>query len=93
MFDGYLTVRDHCDACGLHLADHDSGDGPAVFVIFILGAVVVPLALWVETAFGPPLWLHAVLWGPAVMAGTLGLLRPLKGVMIALHYRHRSPDG
>lgn len=91
MFDGYLTVRRDCAACGLPLADHDSGDGPAVFVIFILGAVVVPLALWVEAAFEPPPWLHAILWGTAVTAGTLGLLRPLKGVMVALNYRHRGP--
>lgn len=92
MFDGYLTVRPACAACGLPLADHDTGDGPAVFVIFILGAVVVPLALWVEATFEPALWVHAVLWGTAVMGGTLALLRPLKGVMVALHYRHRSPE-
>jgi uncharacterized protein (DUF983 family) len=91
LFDGYLQVRDACEACGLHLADHDSGDGPAVFVIFILGAVVVPLALWVEATFEPALWVHALLWGTAVIGGTLALLRPLKGVMVALHYRHRGP--
>src|SRR3546814_6132215 len=56
LFDGYLTVRPVCDACGLDLASHDTGDGPSVFVIFILGAVVVPLALTVEAAFQPPLW-------------------------------------
>ena len=91
LFSGYLTVADECEACGLHMADHDTGDGPAVFVIFILGAVVVPLALWVEAAFAPPLWLHAILWGIVVMGGTIALLRPLKGVMVALHYRPRTP--
>ena len=90
LFDGYLTVRSTCETCGLNLSDHDSGDGPAVFVIFILGAVVVPLALAVESAFEPPLWLHAVLWGAVILGGTLALLRPLKGLMVALHYRHRS---
>jgi len=91
LFDGYLTVRGTCEACGLGLADHDTGDGPAVFVIFILGAVMVPLALSVEAAFQPPLWLHAVLWSVTILAGTVALLRPLKGLMVALHYRHRSP--
>jgi uncharacterized protein (DUF983 family) len=47
----------------------------------------------VEATFEPPLWLHAVLWGTAVMGGTIALLRPLKGVMVALHYRHRTPGG
>lgn len=91
LFDGYLTVRSSCEACGLALADHDTGDGPSVFVIFILGAIVVPLALSVEAAFHPPLWLHAVLWSAAVLGGTFALLRPLKGLLVALHYRHRSP--
>lgn len=91
LFDGYLTVRDNCEVCGILLSEHDSGDGPAVFVIFILGALVVPLALSVEAAFEPPLWLHAVLWGTVILAGTIGLLRPLKGLMVALHFRHRSP--
>ncbi|HEY9567166.1 MAG TPA: DUF983 domain-containing protein [Thalassobaculum sp.] len=90
LFDGYLTVRPVCDACGLDLASHDTGDGPSVFVIFILGAVVVPLALTVEAAFQPPLWLHAALWSVAVLGGTLALLRPLKGLLVALHYRHRA---
>lgn len=91
LFAGYLTVRPVCESCGLALADHDTGDGPAVFVIFILGALVVPLALMVEAAFEPPLWLHAVLWSAAVLAGTFALLRPLKGLLVALHFRHRSP--
>ena len=51
LFDGYLTVSETCEACGTRLSEHDSGDGPAVFVIFILGALVVPLALTVEAAF------------------------------------------
>jgi len=92
LFDGYLTVRPSCEICGLDLADHDTGDGPAVFVIFILGAVVVPVALAVDAAFAPPLWAHAVLWAGAVLGGTLALLRPLKGLMVALHYRHRGAE-
>jgi uncharacterized protein (DUF983 family) len=91
LFDGYLTVRAVCGYCGLSLADHDTGDGASIFVIFILGATVVPMALAVEASFQPPLWLHAVLWSVVILAGTLALLRPLKGLMVALHFRFRSP--
>ncbi len=90
LFSGYLQVADTCDACGLDLRNHDSGDGPAVFVIFALGIIVVPIALWVESAFQPPLWLHAVLWSIVILAGALGLLRLFKGVLIALQYKHRG---
>ncbi len=90
LFQGLLTVAPVCAECGLDLKKEDSGDGPAVFVIFILGAAVVPLAILVETLFTPPEWVHLVLWPPVIIAGTLGLLRPLKATMIALQYRHRS---
>ena len=53
LFAGFLTVAEKCEACGLELAKHDSGDGPAVFVILILGFIVVGLALWVELRYEP----------------------------------------
>ncbi|MEL0021427.1 MAG: DUF983 domain-containing protein, partial [Rickettsiales bacterium] len=62
MFRGLLTVEDTCAACGLDLKAEDSGDGPAVFVIFIVGPIVVGLAFWLEMSVGPPYWLHMVLW-------------------------------
>ncbi|MEQ9346613.1 MAG: DUF983 domain-containing protein [Thalassospira sp.] len=90
LFSGYLTVRENCDVCGLDLRGHDTGDGPAVVNIFIHGIHVVPMAHWVEMAYMPPLWLHALVWGPVIVGVTLILLRPLKGLMVALQFRHRS---
>jgi uncharacterized protein (DUF983 family) len=74
----------------LDLSAQDSGDGPAVFIILILGFIVVGLALWTEIAFEPPFWVHAILWPPIILGGSLLMLRPFKGVLIALQYRHRS---
>lgn len=90
LFSGFLQVAERCEVCGLDLSNHDSGDGPAVFVIFALGIIVVPLALWVESVFQPPLWLHAVLWSCVILAGALGLLRLFKGILVALQYKHRG---
>ncbi|MCB9990397.1 MAG: DUF983 domain-containing protein [Rhodospirillales bacterium] len=87
-----LTVAEQCASCGLKLADHDSGDGPAVFLIFILGFLLVPLAFIFENLFSPPLWVHAVLWGAVALAITLGAMRPLKAYVIALQYKHRPGD-
>jgi uncharacterized protein (DUF983 family) len=92
LFQGYLTVRKRCEVCGLDFAPHDTGDGPAVFVILILGFVVVGLALWVELNFEPPLWVHAVLWTPTIIGGALLMLRPLKATLVALHYKHRREE-
>jgi uncharacterized protein (DUF983 family) len=87
-----LTLREKCRKCGLKLAENDSGDGPAVFLIFILGFLLVPLALWLEFTVHPPLWLHAVLWGAVAVFLTLGALRPLKAYVIALQYKYRPED-
>lgn len=88
LFDGLLTVRSACPACGLDLTAEDAGDGPAVFVIFFLGLIVVGLAAVVEINFAPPIWVHLLLWVPLIVAGAILLLRPLKAGLIALQYRH-----
>ncbi len=89
LYDGLLSVAPACARCGLDLRAEDAGDGPAVFVVLLLGAVTVLLAILVESAFAPPLWVHAVLWTPLVIGGAILLLRPLKAGLIALQYRHR----
>ncbi|HXP03448.1 MAG TPA: DUF983 domain-containing protein [Stellaceae bacterium] len=94
VFTGLLTVRDACPRCGLDLSAEDAGDGPAVFLIFLLGAVAVGIAAWLELSFSPPIWVHIVVLTPVIIGGAIGLLRPMKAGMIALQYRHnllRSP--
>jgi uncharacterized protein (DUF983 family) len=93
LFQGFLGLRPRCDVCGLDYTFADSGDGPAVFVIMLAGFVVVAAALIVEIRYEPPLWLHAVLWGPLIVATTLLPLRPIKGLMIALQYHHKAAEG
>src|SRR5206468_4237956 len=90
LFTGLLAVRPVCEACGLDLSAQDAGDGPAVFVILILGALVVGLAIWVEIVFAPPIWVQMLLWLPVTLGGAILMLRPLKAALIALQYRHRE---
>jgi uncharacterized protein (DUF983 family) len=93
LFEGFLTLRPCCEHCGLDYSFIDSGDGPAVFVIFFAGFVVVFAALIVEVAFAPPYWVHAVLWIPLILLTTIAPLRPVKGLMIALQYHHKAAEG
>ena len=87
-----MTVRQKCESCDLPLAEHDCGDGPAVFLIFILGFLLVPMALILEFTFSPPLWFHAVFWGIIALGATLGASRPIKAYIIALQFKHRPGD-
>ncbi|CAH2600631.1 conserved protein of unknown function [Rhodovastum atsumiense] len=92
LFIGLLTVRDRCEICGLDLRASDTGDGPAVLVMFVLGTVVVTLAFWVEFRFEPPLWVHAVLWPVVTVPLAIGMMRPLKAAMVALQFRYRASE-
>lgn len=93
LFEGFLKPRPACEKCGLDFAFADSGDGPAVFIMFIAGFLVVGAALFVELRYEPPFWVHAILWVPAVLIVSLGLLRPLKGLMITLQYANKAEEG
>jgi len=92
LFQGYLGMAPGCTACGLSYAAFQAGDGPAVFVILIVGAIVAGGALITEVEFQPPYWLHALIWGPAVVLLSLGLLRPLKAGLVVLQYKHRAEE-
>ena len=68
LFHGFLNLRPRCECCDLDYGFVDAGDGPAVFVILIAGAIVVFAALLTEVAYQPPYWLHAALWFPLILA-------------------------
>jgi uncharacterized protein (DUF983 family) len=92
LFDGWVRFASRCRSCGLDLDSFNVGDGPAAFLIFIVGTVVVVSALMVDGAFSPPWWVHLV-WIPVATALTLGGLRLSKALLIAQEYRHRAREG
>ncbi len=93
LFQGFLTLRPRCDVCDLDYAFVDAGDGPAIFIILFAGFVVVGAALIVEVLYQPPYWVHALLWGPLILAVTLLPLRLMKGLLIALQFHHKAAEG
>lgn len=93
LFDGFLKLKPRCSACGLDYAFADAGDGPAVFVMLIVGFLIIGLALWFDSVFAPPVWLHALIWFPLTVIVSLLLLRNFKGIMVALQYRNNASEG
>ncbi len=93
LFRGPLDLRERCDNCGLDYKFIDTGDGPAIFGIMILGFLVLGGALIVEFKFEPPLWVHLLLWGVGTPLLALGLLRFLKALLTALQFKHKAEQG
>jgi uncharacterized protein (DUF983 family) len=93
LFGRGLGLREKCDSCGLSYAFADSGDGPAVFAIFILGFLILGGALLVEFKLGPPVWVHVLLWGILTPLLAFFLLRVLKATLIALQFKHKAEQG
>jgi uncharacterized protein (DUF983 family) len=90
LFGGMLRVVDRCSVCDLDLRGNDAGDGPAVFVILGLGALIMIGVFWVEFRFEPPWWVHVLIWGPLTVGLSVWLLRVLKAWLVMQQFTHRS---
>ncbi|ODA67234.1 hypothetical protein A7A08_01981 [Methyloligella halotolerans] len=93
LFSGFLNLKKECDVCGRDFRSADAGDGPAIFVMLITGFVIVGAALYVEVYYQPSYWVHALLWLPLGIVLPLAMLRPLKGLLLTLQYRHQAAEG
>lgn len=91
LYQGLLTIRDRCPACGLDLTGNDAADGAVVAVTLVLGTLLVVLAFIVEFEFSPPLWLHALIWPAVGLPLAVIMIRPAKAFLVTQQYRNR-PD-
>ncbi len=90
LYSGFLKVVERCEVCDFDYRSMNTGDGPAIFIMQIAGGIVVFSALYVQIAYDPPIWLLLLIALPLVAGLSLGLMRPGKGLMIALQMRSRS---
>lgn len=89
LFRGFLKVNNTCPACGEALFHHRADDLPAYLVIVIVGHIVVPVALYVETNFAPPIALQLAIYLPLTLISALLLLQPVKGAVVGLQWALR----
>ena len=92
LFSGFLKPALACSSCALDMRNLEAGDGPAVFAILIVGAIVCAGALVVEVSYQPPYWVHAIIWVPTILVLSLGLLRLLKSWLMIMQYRHEAAE-
>ncbi|MCC6924496.1 DUF983 domain-containing protein [Novosphingobium sp.] len=92
LFAGLTRFAPRCKSCGLDYASFNVGDGPAAFLTMVIGALVVGLALWVQLAFEPPLWVHLVLWAPLIFGATIWGLRVSKAALLAAEFQRNAVE-
>ncbi|MFK7841371.1 MAG: DUF983 domain-containing protein [Sphingorhabdus sp.] len=93
LFAHITQFSDTCRACGLDFGRYNVGDGPAAFLTLIVGAVILGLALAVESNFNPPIWVHVLLWVPLTIAAVVGSLRVSKAILLILEHRNQAREG
>ncbi|WP_391562334.1 DUF983 domain-containing protein [Novosphingobium sp.] len=92
LFRGLTGFAPKCGSCGLDYQSFNVGDGPAAFLTMVIGAIVVGLALWVQSTFEPPLWVHLVLWAPMILGATLWGLRLAKAALLAAEFQRGAAE-
>ena len=93
LFDGWLRFAARCRACGLDYGQFNVGDGPAAFLILIVGAVVTALAVVLQVSANPPFWVHILLWVPLTTLAVIGCLRISNATLLILEYRNQAREG
>src|ERR1700712_3726184 len=89
LFRAFLKVDDHCSACGLDFTPHRADDLPAYLVIVIVGHIVVPTILWIETDYAPSVALQLSIYLPLTLILSLALLQPVKGAVVGVQWALR----
>lgn len=89
LFRKFLKCDGHCAVCDLDFTPHRADDLPAYLVIVIVGHIVVPMVLWIETDYSPPVWLQLAIYLPFTLFASLALLQPVKGAVIGLQWALR----
>ncbi|MBJ7254235.1 MAG: DUF983 domain-containing protein [Sphingomonadaceae bacterium] len=92
LFAGLGQFADKCPDCGLDFSSYNVGDGPAALLTMGIGALIIILALVVDSAFHPPFWVHVIIWVPFTAALTVLTLRMAKAALLAAEHRNRAHE-
>ena len=89
LFRAFLKVDSNCSACGLDFTPHRADDLPAYLVIVIVGHIMVPTVLWIETNYSPAVPLQLAIYLPLTLIASLLLLQPVKGTVVGVQWALR----
>ena len=92
LFAGLARFAPQCRSCGLDFQSYNVGDGPAAFLILVVGAILAVGAILVDQSAGPPWWVHFI-WLPVGATLTVYGLRLGKAALLYQEHKHRAREG
>jgi len=92
LFNGFLTLAPHCEACGLDFSFADPADGPAFFVMMTMAIPATAFGVWIELAYEPVLWVHLLTTLPFLLLSCIPTIRPFKGMLVASQYASKAEE-
>ena len=93
LFNGFLKLAPRCEACGLDYSFADPADGPAFFIMIIMGIPAAGFGVWVEIMWEPSVWVHLLTSGPFLLLTCIPPIRIAKGMLVASQYFHKAEEG
>lgn len=93
LFHSWLDFADRCKVCGLDYSAFNVGDGPAAILTLVLGGLIVGIAITIQLAWGPPIWLQLIVWLPITVVGVVGSLRIAKAALLGSEFRTAAHEG
>ncbi|CAN5378303.1 DUF983 domain-containing protein [soil metagenome] len=93
LFGSITGFAPRCRGCGLDFSQFNVGDGPAAFLILVIGALITAMAVVTEVKVHPPFWVHILLWLPLTLVAVVGSLRVAKAALLILEYRNKAREG
>lgn len=89
MFAKFLKPAGACAHCGQGWDQHQADDFPSYIVILLLGHILVPLMIEVNSALAIPLGIQAALWPTLALLLAAALIQPAKAAVIAFQWSRR----
>lgn len=93
LFGNMIKFADRCRVCGLDFTRYNVGDGGAAFLILIITALVIGLAMICQVMFGPPFWVQALIWIPVTTGLTIWGTRVAKAALLVSEHRRDAREG
>jgi uncharacterized protein (DUF983 family) len=89
LYRSFLKPTEACPHCGESFAHIRTDDIAPWLTILVVGHIVVPLALWSEQSFSPPLWLSMTVWPLLSAIGMIAFLPRAKGAVLGMMWSKR----